>query len=266
MPRVARKNSKSYFYHIVVKGISKEYIFEKEEYMKEYKKIISKKLETSNINILAYCIMNNHAHFLIYSPNCRDLGKYMQRVNTTYSNFYNRTNKREGYVFKDRYHSQEILNQKHLYSCLRYIHNNPVKAKIVRTMNEYKYSSYNEFLGKKYIINDKSINILFDKNNNFNEQFNFIHRKLDNEEDFIDIKDKTIEEFIVEVESQYNIKIGKIKRDKDILKRVIKEARKETGVTLNELSKLLGIAKSTVSNYDNNRKDGKENRPLFQER
>ena len=159
MPRVARKNSKSYFYHIVVKGISKEYIFEKEEYMKEYKKIISKKLETSNINILAYCIMNNHAHFLIYSPN--------------------RTNKREGYVFKDRYHSQEILNQKHLYSCLRYIHNNPVKAKIVRTMNEYKYSSYNEFLGKKYIINDKSINILFDKNKNFNEQFNFIHGKLD---------------------------------------------------------------------------------------
>ena len=251
MPRVARKRSKSYFYHIVVKGISREYIFEKEEYMKEYKKIILKKLETSNIKILAYCIMNNHAHFLIYSLNCEELGKYMQRVNTSYSNFYNRINKREGYVFKDRYYSQEILNQKHLYNCLRYIHNNPVKARIVKNMSEYKYSSYNEFLGKKYIISNESIKILFGESNDFKEDFNFIHGKLNNEEEFIDVKDKTIEEFIIEIERKYNIKISKIKRDKIILKEVIKKARKETDVTLNELSKLLGIAKSTVENYNN---------------
>ena len=82
--------------------------------------------------------MNNHAHLLIFREKSEYVGKYMQRLNTSYSQFYNKINNRVGYVFRNRYYSQDILTAQQLYNCLRYIHNNPVKAEITRTMKEYK--------------------------------------------------------------------------------------------------------------------------------
>ena len=62
MPRIARKKSQSCFYHVIVQGINKEHIFGENRFIKKYKEIILRKLESSEINILAYCIMNNHAN------------------------------------------------------------------------------------------------------------------------------------------------------------------------------------------------------------
>lgn len=60
-------------------------------------------------------------------------------------------------------HSQDILNKKQLYTCLKYIHNNPVKAQMVKNMSEYMYSSYNEFFGQKQLITYESLNLLLMK-------------------------------------------------------------------------------------------------------
>lgn len=161
MPRVARKYSNSDIRHIMVQGINKEYIFRDEFHINHYKNIILDKLISSNITILAYCIMNNHSHFLIHSEKTEYLSKFMQRINTSYSRFYNKYHNRVGYVFRDRFLSQNILNNRQMYNCLRYIHNNPVKAHIVNNLADYKFSSYNEFLGSPKIITNKSKKILF---------------------------------------------------------------------------------------------------------
>ncbi len=250
MPRKSRKSSKSNFYHVIVQGINKNYIFEKREDKEKYRNLIKKKLEESNIVVLAYCIMGNHTHFLIYSEKSEYLSKYMQRLNTTYSQFYNRKNKRVGYVFKDRYNSQEILNIKHLYNCLRYIHNNPVKAGIVINEEEYEYSSYNEFIVKRCIINDESINLLFGTLTNYKEFFDLIHNNAsENDNDFIDVKEKNIEDFIFQTEKKYNKSIRDIIKNKEILKKIIKEARVQTNVTIRELAEILDVSKSTVGKY-----------------
>ena len=251
MPRLARNNSKSNFYHVMVQGIDKKYIFNTRENIKFYIDLIIKKIKESNITVLAYCIMNNHAHFLIFSEDYRDLSKFMQRINTTYSNYYNRTNKRVGYVFRDRYRSQDIMNIQQLYTCLRYIHNNPVKAKMCSSMDEYKYSSYNEFIGEKIIIDEKSIKILFGTNKDFIEDFKYIHKKSDqyNDEVFIDIVDKDIIEFISEYEQQNKILVAELKNNKNALKKFIKDAKNQTNVTLVELAKILNMSKSSVSIY-----------------
>lgn len=178
MPRIARRSAQSCFFHIIVQGINKEQIFKETRFIEKYKEIILNKMENSKVNILAYCIMNNHAHFLIYSEKCEELSKFMQRLNTSYSQFYNKINRRVGYVFRDRYFSQEILSQRQLYSCLRYIHNNPVKACICKFMREYNYSSYNEFLGKRGIINRQSIELLFGTMQEFKAQFQIIHNNI----------------------------------------------------------------------------------------
>lgn len=250
MPRKARKNSKSNYYHVIVQGLNRQFIFNKHDYIEKYKKIIKYKLGESNIRILAYCIMSNHAHFLIYSEKCEYISKFMQKIDTSYSIFYNKENERVGYVFKDRYYSQDILDKKHLYNCLKYIHNNPIKAKIVKSMSEYKYSSYNEFLGEKEIISNESLKILFGDLKNFRDQFLLIHSTNCNDEnDFLDIKEKDISEFIKEIEKKYNKKITDIKYNKSQLKIIIKEARNQTDVTIEELARIIGLSKSTIANY-----------------
>jgi len=194
--------------------------------------------------------MNNHAHFLIFSEKVEYLSKFMQRVNTTYSQFYNKTHKRVGYVFRDRYYSQDILNQQHLYSCIKYIHNNPVKANLCKTMNEYKYSSYNEYLVKKMIINEDSIRLLFGKTQDYKKDFDFIHSiELSEVFAFEDIKDKEITDLIKEIEKKYNKNIKELKQDKKILKQFIQEARKDTDTTIIELADILDLSKSTIYNY-----------------
>ena len=95
MPRIARKDSKSSFYHVMVQGINKEYIFDTDFNIKKYIELIVSKIYRSNIEILAYCIMNNHAHFLIYCEKIEELSKFMQKLNTSYSRFYNKI-----YLFK----------------------------------------------------------------------------------------------------------------------------------------------------------------------
>ena len=71
------------------------------------------------------------------------------------------------------------------------------------------------------------------------------------DEEFIDIKEKDILEFIQEIEKKYNKKAKDMREEKDILKYVIKEARSQTDVKIEELASLLDISKSTVWNYSN---------------
>lgn len=250
MPRIARRDSKSNFYHVMVQGINKEYIFNTEFNIRKYKELILKKIDKENIEIIAYCIMNNHAHFLIYCEEVTHLAKFMQRLNTSYSRFYNRINKRVGYVFRDRYLSQNILGEKQLYNCVNYIHNNPVKAGIAKSIEEYKYSSYYELQKGKNIVTSKGIKLLFGSEKDYKEQLRTLSKEIC-EMKFVDIqeKKKDINDFIKEVEEFYGKKINLIKEDKNKLKNVIKKARKETDVTIIKLAKLLEISKSSVGNY-----------------
>lgn len=246
MPRKARNKSNTNYYHVMVQGLNKECIFKDEYHIKKYKKILLNKLKESNITILAYCIMNNHVHLLIHSKKIEYLSKFMQKVNMTYSHFYNKQNNRIGYVFRDRFRSQDILNQKHLYTCLHYIHNNPVKANIVKKMSDYKYSSYNEFLGKKIIISAESIKLLFGKKSNYIDEFKSLHYA-NTYEDFIDVDDSYIDEFISKFEITNDIKICNLKTHIKLRRLFIREAQKTTNIKTTDIAKLLNMPVSTVA-------------------
>lgn len=242
MPRKPRNEIMSQISHIVVKGMNNEYIFEKEIYMKKFKEILKNKLKDSNIKIISYCIMNNHVHLLLYSKLTHNISKYMQRVNTSYSNYYNKINNRTGYVYKNRFYSQPILSEKQLYRCIDYIHNNPIKAKICENQKKYKYSS-------AYEIWKNESNGLISKNTKV-VIYKKLHKKCKYEkgtDEFIDIKDMSKEDFFKEIKKEYNI--SNIHKNKELLKQIIKEARKKTDVSIIELASFLQISKSTVSNY-----------------
>ena len=149
MPRIARKDLESTYFHVISQGIEKKYIFEKEIYKKRYLQLLYKESENFEIKIIAYCIMDNHVHLLINVEKIETMSKFMHKVNFMYAQYYNfMENNRKGYVFRNRFVSEPICDEFHLLNCIIYIHNNPVKAKMVKYAYQYKYSSYNIFLTK----------------------------------------------------------------------------------------------------------------------
>ena len=244
MPRKARKNYNSNFFHVMVQGINREYVFNNDENKEKYKEIIIKHMENNiqNIlNILSYCIMSNHTHFLFYCENFEDLSHMMHQINLSFSRYYNKINNRVGYVFRDRFKVQEIMDINQLYNCLRYIHNNPVKAKMCDTMSDYKYSSFNEFLGKREIINDNSIELLFGRSDNYQEMLKMIHQNLKSDE-FIDVNDMNIKEFSNNFCDDNMTSIKDIKENAAMLEKFIKHAKRETTNTLADISDFLGVS------------------------
>lgn len=237
----------------MVQGLNKEYIFNSKKNKNIYKKIIIKNLnkqQFSGLKILSYCIMDNHTHFIFFCKKFSILSKFMQSSNMTFSNYYNKSQNRVGYVFRDRFKVQEINSRAQLFNCLKYIHNNPVKANICKEMDEYLYSSYNEFLNpnNRVIIDDESINLIFGDCENFKKLFLKIHKKC-NSEDFIEEKISNFSKFFKDFLDKNSITFSDLTNDKILLKSFIKKAKKETTITLLGLSKKLNIPVSTVHYY-----------------
>ena len=90
----------------------------------------------------------------------------MNKINSRYANYYNLKNARTGYVFNDRYHSENVENVKYFLTCLRYIHQNPIKAGICKKTYEYKFSSIHAYRRDKGnyldLVNTKFIEEKFD--------------------------------------------------------------------------------------------------------
>lgn len=179
MPRKPRKSYETCFFHVIVQGINREYIFNKKEYIEEYFKLLNKKADERDVKICAYCLMNNHAHFLIYVDNVERLGRCMKSVNTSYAKFYNKKEERVGYVFRDRYLSEPIMNERQLFNCIAYIHYNPVKAKMVSKLEDYQFSSYMDYIEKKGIVTDEKLELVFGSPHNYLNLFHFIHYGID---------------------------------------------------------------------------------------
>lgn len=151
MPRKPRVESRSGYYHVMARGNNKKAIFDSELEKVVILKIIKKALVNSGIKLRAYCIMNNHFHLLLDTDmNSKNaLTHFMLVVNTKFAGFYNEHHNLVGHVFQDRFRSEAIENEIYLKTVLRYIHQNPVKAGIVKFPSEYKWSSYKGYIHLK---------------------------------------------------------------------------------------------------------------------
>ncbi len=185
MSRISRKSFDSCFFHVICQGFEKKYIFDDQKFKEKYFNLLKEFNEDYNIKILAYCIMDNHVHILLYCECIDNMSNFMKKVNSNFALYYNLLNERVGYVFRDRFLSEPIISKNQLLSCVSYIHYNPVLAGIVNELDKYHYSSYNDFLNKSNFVNDDVLTLLFDSAKDYFELFSFIHS---NEGYGIDIK------------------------------------------------------------------------------
>ena len=176
MPRRARRILDSCYLHIITQGLNKEYIYGDEEKKQKLYNLMLKKKENLDLKIVAYCIMDNHMHMIVFSEDIEIVSTYMKRLNTAYALYYNTIKDRVGYVYRDRYYSEAISSKRYLYNCIAYIHYNPVVAQIVNKPEEYKYSSYNDYIRGDGIVENEIIQLVFGENRGkYKEVFEFIH-------------------------------------------------------------------------------------------
>ena len=247
MPRIARKDLGTNMFHVIVQGIAKEYIFEKEEYIIQYLYLIKKYCQEHDIRIIAYCIMNNHAHFMFYAEKIIEMSKAMQRTNVVYSKYYNKKKQRVGYVFRNRYVSEPIIKEEQLLNCIVYIHKNPLKAKIVKSEKEYMYSSYNEYVEKYGIINEETIKFIFGSSKDYKEQFKYIHEN--SNEEFKDIYNDLIEKtekICINYLLTKNITVEKIVEDEKELRKFLIEMKEKNNISNRKLAGFLGINREKI--------------------
>ena len=162
MSRKPRKDYNSHFFHVICQGYEKQFVFKEDFFKKKYLNLMKKYSLMYNVKVLSYCIMDNHVHLLLYCDLIEDMSKFMQTVNSYFATYYNEKQNRVGYVFRDRFLSEPIVNQNYLYSCISYIHYNPVVA-------------YIDFKTKTNFVNDEIILLLFDSIESYMDIFDFIH-------------------------------------------------------------------------------------------
>ena len=98
MPRRARKTLSTSFFHVIVQGVNREYIFEKDTYKRKYLNLLKEAKKEYEIEIISYVIMSNHVHILIYTEQIAELSNFMKKVNEDYARYYNYIENRVGYL------------------------------------------------------------------------------------------------------------------------------------------------------------------------
>ncbi|MEK7081469.1 MAG: transposase [Patescibacteria group bacterium] len=178
------------YYHIYNRGNSKQKIFhDKEDYLRFISLLyISNTSESFNlydlsrnvnfniyqiernnllVNMGAFCLMPNHFHILITEKTNGGISKFMQKLSTAYSMYYNKKYKRIGGLFEGKFKSQHADTDRYLKYLFSYIHLNPIKLiqrdwkengiknkkEAINHLNKYIYSSYLDFIGEKRIQN-----------------------------------------------------------------------------------------------------------------
>ncbi|MBD2251174.1 transposase [Nostoc parmelioides] len=134
------------FYHVYNRGNNRQAIFfERENYI-YFLQLIREHLISNAVDIVAYCLMPNHYHFLVYLRD-ETLSDAMKSLSLSYTKAINKRFNRSGVLFQGRFQIIEVLQTDYLVHLSRYIHLNPVKAGLVNQPGEWEFSSYLEYAG-----------------------------------------------------------------------------------------------------------------------
>jgi len=245
MPRTARKKSSTGIYHVILRGINKQRIFEDDEDNQQYLETIKKNKKNSGYEIYAYCLMSNHIHLLMKETE-EDLGNAFRRIGASYVYWYNWKYSRRGPLFQDRYRSEVVETDGYFLTVMRYIHQNPIKAGVVREIQTYPWSSYGEYTKKAEICDTRFALSLFSTKPKealyLWEKFN----QENNADQCLEYDDKTRLNDLEAAELIQNITGVKSPREIqnfDEYKRnnVIKKLKRE-GLSIRQLERLTGVS------------------------
>ncbi len=251
MPRQSRKLSKTGIYHVMMRGNERKDIFQDEEDKTRFIDTLFEKKKDNAFSLYAYCAMDNHTHLLIKEEK-DPIARIIKRIGTSYAHYYNRKHKRVGHVFQDRFKSEEIKSDGQLLEVIRYIHNNPVKANIVKNALEYKWSSYNEYINQKNSAfeTDEMLEIFTKDRNRAIKLFKeFTMERVNNS--FIDCDEQEpdnefMKEQVIDILNKSKANLEDIKTNRTVREGIIRHLKFEKRYSVRQVAKLLDLNRNVV--------------------
>jgi REP element-mobilizing transposase RayT len=254
MPREAREKSETGIYHIIIRGANRQEIFHDDEDRIRFLETFERYKNTTKMKVYGWCLMGNHAHLLL-EEGSEELSVTMKRIGVSYVWYYNWRYKTTGHLFQDRFKSEKVEKDDYLLTVIRYIHQNPLKAGMVKRIEEWKWSSCLEYYGERShyqnLLDSKLILEIFSKDKDiavirfkeFNEAKNEDKCLEDNKRIRLtdDEAKEEIKKFIPKLQLAQVKSLPKEKRDEVIIK-----LKGIEGVTQRQLARILGISPNLV--------------------
>lgn len=262
MPRQARNKSACKIYHVMLRGNEKHNIFNDDEDRIRFLDTLSIKKNENEIEIYAYCLMDNHVHLLTNELE-GSLSRAMKCLNVSYAKYFNKKYNRVGHLFQDRFRSEIIDSEKYVLSACRYIHNNPVKAGKVASPENYTWSSYRTYCYEEYTNKLVDINFilsLFSINADIALKEFLKFTTHFEEDEFIDINEAETKQRLSRTEclehlnnllKEKGTSLLELKQQKGSIKGTLKHelvvwCKNTTCLSYREIAALLGLSKSLV--------------------
>lgn len=153
MPTGPRLLIKGACYHITARGNQRQQVFFDEKDYKRYLRLLRRFKRKFAFSLYGYCLMPNHIHLIGEPKVSVNMAKFMQGLSRAYTAYFNKRYKKVGHLWQGRFKSKVIVKDNYLIDCIHYVELNPVRAKIVNSAGEYRWSSCQErLLGKSALI------------------------------------------------------------------------------------------------------------------
>lgn len=250
MARALREKSSTGIYHIMFRGVNRQAIFKDRQDQIRFLGTLKEYKDTCEFELYGYCLMGNHVHLLIKETN-ESISEIIKRLCSSYVRWYNSKYERCGHLFQARFKSEVVEDDTYFLTVLRYIHQNPVKANITKTVAEYEWSSYNEYIKKPRLIDvDFAFNYFSkDRSKAISSFVKFMNQ--DNEDQCLDIAEKV--KLTDEAVKGYMRQLGILniamlrQSDKDKRDYVLSQLKKLEGISLRQIERVTGISRSVIN-------------------
>ncbi len=250
MPRTSRVKSKSGTYHIIMRGINRQTLFEDEEDYIRFVQTLERYKEVCGYSLYAYCLMGNHVHLLLKEDK-HPLETIMRKICGSCVLWYNKKYDRVGYLFQDRFKSEPVEDEAYFLTAIRYIFQNPLKANLVTEISNYAWTNY-----VNYMVEDKgaAIDFVFDIFNKNREKAikSFIHYiNRENNDECLDIFQRhqiTDDDAREIIKKHCGINHGTEMQKLDIQTRNshIKGLKEKYGLSIRQIERITGIGRGVV--------------------
>ncbi len=184
MSRPLRIEYKNAYYHVMNRGRGRQLIFHGEKYYEAFLQCLSEAHERFKIEILCYCLMGNHYHLLIKTPE-GNLSRSMRHIGGVYTQRYNRLRKSDGALFRGRYKAILVEEDSYQLQLSRYIHRNPIESTSVEDIENYLWSSYPAYIDKvtpqKWLNRNEILDQFTHQGNQYTGYRSFVERRIDEE-------------------------------------------------------------------------------------
>lgn len=257
MPRRARVKSSNGIYHIMLRGANRQEIFHDDEDCTKFLDLLHHYKLKTEVEIYSWCLMSNHVHLLLREGN-EELSATMKRIGVSYVSYYNRKYQTTGHLFQDRFKSENVENVRYLLTVVRYIHQNPLKAGMVKHVEDWKWSSCRHYYGthdrgRKLIDSDYIIGMFSGDSTLARERFKEFNEKVNQDQCLDhDVNEKrrlTDEEARDEIKKLLNkTEIAQVKSLPRLQRNeILQKTKTIKGLSQRQTARILGVSRTLIT-------------------